>query len=249
MIEFYLGTHQANWLSTFEIPLFVSDRRLRRYRTLPRARPSWALDSGAFTELSTYGSWDHGPTPKEYAARIDRYATEVGGLAWASPQDWMCEPPVRQRTGLGVRAHIERTVSSVVELRTLTTVPVIAVVQGWELADYATCVETYARAGIDLAREPVVGLGSVCRRERLDELGAVLAMLNDAGIHKIHGFGVKITGLHRYGAHLRSTDSLSWSYNARRNPRLEGCVHARCQNCPRYAQAWYRSHIAPLIVR
>ena len=62
-VEFYLGTHQPGWLSWATVPLFVSDRRLRRYRRLPKARTRWALDSGGFTELSTHGSWDHGPTP------------------------------------------------------------------------------------------------------------------------------------------------------------------------------------------
>jgi hypothetical protein len=65
---FFLGTHQPNWL-TLGVPLFVSDRRLRRYRTLPRAAAPWALDSGGFTELSQYGTWDTGPTAAAYIAR------------------------------------------------------------------------------------------------------------------------------------------------------------------------------------
>jgi hypothetical protein len=85
---FFLGTHQPHWLG-LGVPLFVSDRRLRRYRTLPRAGTGWALDSGGFTELSTYGHWDAGPTPAEYVARIRRYAVDIGQLAWAAPQDWM----------------------------------------------------------------------------------------------------------------------------------------------------------------
>ncbi len=82
---FYLGTHHPGWLRTTHIPLFVSDRRLRGYKTLPRASGPWALDSGGFTELSSYGTWDHGPTPRQYAARVRRYRDEIGHLAWAAP--------------------------------------------------------------------------------------------------------------------------------------------------------------------
>ena len=80
-VEFFLGTHQPGWLRTSTVPLFVSDRRLRGYKTLPKAMTQWALDSGGFTELSTHGSWDHGPAPREYADRVRRYRDEIGQLA------------------------------------------------------------------------------------------------------------------------------------------------------------------------
>jgi hypothetical protein len=44
----YLGTHMASWLAKVDVPLFVCHRRLAGYVTLPRARSSWALDSGGF---------------------------------------------------------------------------------------------------------------------------------------------------------------------------------------------------------
>jgi hypothetical protein len=43
---FYLGTHQTGWLAKAGVPLFVSDRRLRKRVTLPRAIADWAEDSG-----------------------------------------------------------------------------------------------------------------------------------------------------------------------------------------------------------
>ncbi len=101
-MTFLLGTHHPNWLATSHIPLFVSDRRLRTYKHLPRAAVPWALDSGAFTELATHGDWSHGPTPKEYVDRVRRYQREIGGLLWAAPQDWMCEPEI-------VRAMFDHT--------------------------------------------------------------------------------------------------------------------------------------------
>lgn len=87
MRTFWLGTHRPHWLADSTVPLFVSDTTLRRYRTLPRANTVWALDSGAFSQLWKAGGWDGGPTPRQYAQRIRRYAVEIGYLAWASPQD------------------------------------------------------------------------------------------------------------------------------------------------------------------
>lgn len=76
--------------------------RLRGYRRAPIARAPWALDSGGFTELDTPPHrWT--TTPAEYIEAVQRYATEIGRLEWAAPQDWMCEPWIVQKTGLSVR--------------------------------------------------------------------------------------------------------------------------------------------------
>src|SRR5436190_14414765 len=104
-LMFLLGTHEPSWLHSNTFPLFVSDRRLRRYQRLPVAAGPWALDSGGFTELATFGSWERGPTPAQYAARVRRYRDEVGRLLWAAPQDWMCEPFITDKTGLSVVEH------------------------------------------------------------------------------------------------------------------------------------------------
>ena len=103
-MRFFLGTHRPNWLAHTTAPLFVSDHTLRAYKTLPIAKAAWALDSGGFTELSQHGTWATGPTPRVYADRVRRYRDEIGGLAWAAPQDWMCEPFITERTGLCDRA-------------------------------------------------------------------------------------------------------------------------------------------------
>ena len=89
-VIFYLGAHQPHWLESAGFPLFVSHRRLRERRSLPRAIAPWALDSGGFTALSGDGTWDM--TPGQYVAAVERYAAEIGRLEWAAPMDWMCEP-------------------------------------------------------------------------------------------------------------------------------------------------------------
>jgi len=253
---FLLGTHQPGWLARMDVPLFVSDRRLRTYRRLPVALGVWALDSGGFTELQTYGRWM--TTPAEYAARVRRYVAQVGHLMWAAPQDWMCEPavlaggrigPLRfAGTGLSVAEHQARTVANLVQLRELAPdLPWIPVVQGWTPTQYTDCVRAYEVAGIDLTAEPLVGVGSVCRRQSTTDAEHILSSLHAAGVHRLHGFGFKTTGLARCAHLLVSADSLAWSYDARHRPPLPGCTrHTNCANCPRAALAWRTRLLASL---
>ncbi len=256
---FLLGTHQPGWLARptialGQVPLFVSDRRLRVYKTLPRAATPWACDSGGFTELQKYGRWT--VAPPEYVARLRRYRDEIGNLMWAAPQDWMCEPIIinggtvgGQRfagTHLSVAEHQRRTVTNVAQLRDLAPdLPIIPVVQGWTVADYLRCVDLYATlAGVDLTREPLVGLGSVCRRQGTHCAGRIIAALHARGVHRLHGFGFKTLGLAADGALLTSADSMAWSDAARklRRPALPECTrrqrHTNCANCLPYALHW-----------
>jgi len=241
-MRLFLGTHHPHWLALVDVPLFVSHRRLAGYRTLPEARGPWALDSGGFTELAMHGTW---VTPaRAYVTAVRRYATEVGQLQWAAPQDWMCEPIMLARTGLTVADHQARTVASVLELRhQAADLPWVPVLQGWTIDDYRRCVDLYTAAGIDLTAEPVTGLGSVCRRQSTAEIEDITAAMATGGI-RLHGFGVKAQGLARYGRHLVSADSLAWSYNARRNSPLPGHTHINCANCLPWALRWYQRTLA-----
>lgn len=235
-VDFYLGTHEPAWLAFTDVPLFVSHRRLARRSSMPRARGRWALDSGGFTELSMHGRWV--TSARDYVAAVRRYRDEIGGLMWAAPQDWMCEPFMLDKTGLGVADHQARTVASVLDLRDRAPeVPWIPVLQGWGLGDYRRCIDLYTSAGIDLTAEPTVGLGSVCRRQSTTEIRDITSALAAEGIN-LHGFGVKTIGLRQYGRHLGSADSMAWSYNARRHPPLAGHRHQSCANCITWALRW-----------
>jgi hypothetical protein len=242
---FYLGVHEPAWLARLEIPLLVSHRRLAPRRRLPHAILPWALDSGGFTELAMYGRWQ--TTPAAYAHAVARYAAEIGNLAWAAPQDWMCEPAILARTGRTVAEHQARTVANYLALRALApTLPFIPVVQGWTISHYLDCVDRYANAGIDLARLPLVGLGSVCRRQHTPTVAAIVRTLAEGGL-RLHGFGISTRGLARYADALESADSMAWSASARHGRiRLPGCTHRACSNCPRYALAWQQRLTARL---
>lgn len=246
MTRFYLGTHEPAWLARTWVPLFISHRRLRRQKRLPRAIGPWALDSGGFTELDRYGRWT--VSPAEYATAVARYCDEIGRLEWAAPQDWMCEPRIRRETGLTVAEHQRRTVENFLELRALAPgLPWIPVLQGWTLADYHRCVELYDRAGVSLATGRLVGLGSVCRRQATDEIGAVAHSLFMRGIH-LHAFGVKTSGLARFALPVVSADSMAWSLEARKQKvRLPGHRHQDCANCMEYALAWRRRLVTGLV--
>lgn len=344
--NFILGTHEPSWLADerfANVPLMVSDRRLREMKRLPRARGYWALDSGGFTELQLFGGWM--VAIDDYIARVRRYIAEVGGLMWAAGQDWMCEgqvlsglverrprkpcpactkagrtmvpslrvaaldaderptfacpcgftvvgnPPripvgpwrawavkagavmaravadadrlgmeavvVFHGTGLTVAEHLARTVENFVELRARAPeVPWLPTLQGWTRGDYIDCLELYERAGVDLRRERLVGVGTMCRRESTTSAGMILRWLADEGL-VLHGFGFKKEGVRQHGDVLFSSDSLAWSDHARHEPPLEGHNkpgpgrpqgHARCNNCPDFALEWYSELCSELLV-
>jgi hypothetical protein len=185
-----------------------------------------------FTELSMFGEWR--TTVSEYVAAVACYQ-QIGRLQWAAPMDWMCEPWIIEKTGLSVREHQERTVQNYLDLR--DEGPFIPVLQGWTLEDYHDCVDLYASAGVDLTLEPVVGLGSVCRRQATLETARIVRELAWRDL-RLHGFGVKLSGLRLYREHLVSCDSLAWSYRARNAPPLPGHSHKSCANCLDFALLW-----------
>lgn len=236
-MRFYLGTHQPGWLSFAGVPLFVSAVRLRKRKGLPKAAAPWALDSGGFSEIAAHGRWT--VSARQYAEEAVRWAGGIGRMDWAAPMDWMCEPQMIEKTGLSVREHQDRTTASLLELRSLApSVPWVPVLQGWRYDDYMRHADAYAGAGIDLAAEPVVGIGSVCRRQGTAMAEELVRDLHRGGL-RLHAFGFKVLGLERCAGWLASADSMAWSAQARKQPvRLEGCPHRTCANCWRWASQW-----------
>lgn len=268
-IHFFLGTHLPSWLAQSPVPLFVSHSRLRGRRTLPRAIIPWALDSGGFTEVTQHLGYRD--SPKVYAQAIRRYQEEIGQLQWAAPQDWMCEIYALGRTGLTTRQHQEKTVQNFLDLKSIDpTLPVIPVLQGYSdenpppglmdrkqveevrarkgmRSDYRDCIDIYTSYGVDLRDYPLVGLGTVCRRQNLGtpvllSLDRQTYELQHAGV-RFHGFGFKATGLeavegmHFFGKQhghrplLGSADSMAWSFAARRDRGDPRHPHKKCSSC------------------
>lgn len=234
-MQFYLGCPNPAWMARIiDVPLFVSNTRLKGRKSLPRATGIWSLDSGGFTELQRHGQWTVGTD--EYIQAVRRYQGEIGGLQWCAPMDWMCEPIIINGgyangqhfvgTHLSVEEHQRRTVANYLDLRNKAPdLPIIPVLQGWECDDYLRCVEMYIAAGVNVMAEPLVGLGTVCRRQGTKEAVEIIGTLAGLGIN-LHGFGFKLTGLKKAAHMLVSADSMSWSYAGRRTPDPTG----RCKN-------------------
>lgn len=239
--RFYLGTHHPDWLRRLKVPLFVARQAMAALRRPTPAYTAWALDSGGFNELRIHGRWR--VDAKRYAAQMRLWATMCGRLEWAAVQDWMCEDVILAETGLDVAEHQRRTIQSYLDLTALEPgLPWVPVLQGYQPAEYLDHLRQYAAAGVLLSRLPLVGVGSVCRRQHADvtEAERIIRSLHDEGL-RLHAFGFKVTGLARCARYLASADSMAWS----RTARLEKiCLpghsrrHATCANCPDWALRW-----------
>ena len=235
---FMLGTWQLSWLEKTDVPLFVSYNWLkkRKKKRFDTQKTPICIDSGGFTELSRFGGWN--TTPEEYVDGLHHLIDLGLQVTWASQQDWMVEPEMIESTGLSLVQHQKLTVDNFLKLRSLTDrVHIIPVLQGQTLQDYYNHFEMFESAGVDLRSESVVGVGSVCRRQNTSEVQHIMRSLHAKGLN-LHGFGVK-TGGKSYSEYLVSSDSMAWSYDARRT-NSTCSVHdtGDCRNCMTYALEW-----------
>jgi len=238
MSEFFLGTHRPNWLAKTAVPLFVSRNQLHKIKRLPRALGDVGIDSGGFSELSRHGYWTIGVD--QYVREVRRYRDEIGNLRWAAQQDWMCEPHILKKTGLTINEHHRRSTNNVLDLRSAAPeLDWTIVIQGWKRDDYLRHVDMLTAAGIDLGKEAVVGIGSVCRRQATGEVEEIIEALSP--YIKLHGFGFKLRGLERCAHLLKSSDSMAWSFAARKQDPLPGheVRHKNCANCFDFAMQWH----------
>jgi hypothetical protein len=256
-MRLYLGTHRPRWLTMGGPRLMVSLNTLPQHKAHVAVVP-WFVDSGGFTELQQHGRWR--TTAAQHVERCAAVVERYGNVEWVSPQDWMCEPAVITGgkfktmtfagTGLSVEEHQHLTVQNYIELTAMAPdVPWIPVLQGWGVDDYHVCADLYASAGVDLADAPLVGVGSVCRRESMPEAQVIMQTLAERG-YALHGFGFKQEGIAQCWPWMASADSMAWSFNARHEkgscgrPNGRGGVVKSCANCRHYALDWYDRTIA-----
>lgn len=242
---FYVGTNKGNWLWSRENrhPLFVSVRSLKNHKKLHQSKVNWCCDSGGFTELSLFGKWV--TSPKEYVEHLHRFNQEIGSMDWASPQDSMCEPSMLEKTGKTVEQHQHLTCENYCELKQIAPeLRIVPVLQGWLPEDYLVHKKMYESYGICLENEFTVGVGSVCRRSKVDGMKQVFVDLATSGL-KLHGFGLKQDGIKLFGKSLFSSDSMAWSFAGRvagwKNKYLCGTKHPNaksCGDCHDWAMQW-----------
>lgn len=213
---FFVGLHQPSDAKHFERAC-LSVNRIRS-RKMPVGARSWIMDSGAFTEIATYGRYRHGV--EHYATQVDRWSEPGAGLAAAVAQDFMCEAWMLERTGLDIATHQRLTIERYDALVRVVRRPelVMPVLQGYDPKHYADHLRQYGRR---LRSGMWVGVGSVCKRNaKPGAVAAVLAAVTDCRADlRLHGFGVKTTALLEPAVRgrLYSADSMAWSFAARRH--------------------------------
>lgn len=216
-MKFYVGLHQPSHAQHFA-RAFISINRVRG-RKKPVPSGEWILDSGAFKEIEQFGRYRHGP--EEYAEEVNRLSTVNPGLIVAVSQDWMCEPFMLEKTGLGVTQHQGLTIERYAKLRGLIKdVYVMPVLQGYAPEDYVRHIWMYGR---NLGVASYVGVGSVCKRNSdVSQVEVILRMIkNERPDLRLHGFGLKVTALRSAEVRDRcySADSMAWSWAARKDGR------------------------------
>lgn len=240
-MRFYLGSPETTWIGRTDVDLFISANRFGRLsQSQTRTCDSIGADSGAFNQVSSHGKFIQ--TSRQYADSCLRFRDRAGEVDFFSIQDWMCEREVIEKTGLSIKEHQRRTVQSFFDLKEMEPdLPWMPVLQGWRLDDYLAHADQYRDAGVDLLSFDRVGVGSVCKRKKLDVAVEVVTTLARRGM-KLHGFGLKIDAFKRPDllASLTSADSMAWSYAARKGRLRCGQCKGKCANCLRAALIWYR---------
>lgn len=269
----YLTVNTVAWLGRHDladVPKCISRNRLAGYRgrRLPRSLAPLLLDSGGFTELKDHGRWRL--TAAEYVAEVRLQLAQLGPgqVVAIAQQDWMCESVVidggqtkdgrfvgtrqlldpERRLSLDemVRHHQKLTVANFVELRRLAPdLPIFPVLQGQSLGQYLRHMAMFIAVGVRFGDEPLVGLGSVCRRQGTQETAQIVRALAAYGL-RLHGFGVGARGLSLYGDRVASIDSNAFSYHGRRQGRCPHGVVAWEANCPVNARTWWTNAEARL---
>tara|TARA_Y100000593_G_scaffold94687_1_gene195127 strand:- start:2808 stop:3659 length:852 start_codon:yes stop_codon:yes gene_type:complete len=259
MKEYFVGTddfQRAHELTDMDEDIcqgaMISANALRG-RKSPLNVGRWMLDSGAFSQVTQYG--DFTMSPKEYVELAVRFQ-DCGDLACIVTQDYMCEPQViAHLKSMGIQAswrlHQRKTVDRYKQIlvegdRQGLKVPIMPVLQGWEVEDYMEHWALYVGVNRALDRKSRnvylphgynhdqpqwLGLGSTCKRNaKPTVVSQILDTLpwdyvNEQDDFRIHAFGLKTTAL-KHGLikdRLYSSDSFAYDFHA----RISGQIRTR----------------------
>jgi hypothetical protein len=251
----FVGIGDPNWLASPEMrhPALVSRSRLRyttRKSPWPKATVPWALDSGAFAAWSA-GGWGT-LTPAAWAEEVRHHANTITKLEFAAGMDWLVSDAALAATGKSVDYHLAATVENHCQLAALLDADsdplIVPTVQGRTPHDYEHCLFRYLDAGVDLCRAPLVGAGTLTGpRRQWHELRALVGVLGEFGVTRVHGFGVHGPAkLSLLSPRLVSVDSSNWSRLGRHFVPLDDCSHngKQEQNCLRFAMEWADEQLA-----
>lgn len=168
------------------------------------------VDSGGFQLMLDEG--EHPPL-SEYLQNVRKW----DGDRFAC-QDYPCEPKILSRYGRSVREHQSQTTEAAAQAKAayedgLVDAEPVTVIQGWEKEEYLRHVDELREQG---CLTPLIGIGSVCRRNAEEEIRDIIMSIRSAlgPKHTLHAFGVKYTILRdpKVRRALESVDTTAWYY-------------------------------------
>lgn len=235
MKEYFVGTddfqraHKVNAMISANALVRINNGVLQ-VRKAPIRAGRWMMDSGAFSQVTKYG--DFIMSPEEYVRIAVRFQ-DCGDLACIVTQDYMCEPDViKMLQGMGkeasVRIHQRKTVERYIQImdeaeKQGLKVPVMPVLQGWEVEDYVDHLKLYTLMLSDLKYQRCgslwhnpflnkpswhpykgtllnadqwIGIGSTCKRNKNPE---VVSRILDQLYGSMGAFGFKKSRIHLFG--------------------------------------------------
>jgi hypothetical protein len=249
-MKFYIGVWNTKLAQ--HAPFFIMSYRQLRKVTKFSVNKQWIMDSGAFQELYINGKYTY--DINDYLEYVKKFNPTV-----FVNMDYMCEPLMLRRINSTVRKNQLLTIDNHIKIKDKLDKENIkskfmGVIQGWELNDYLEHIDDYKSYGL---MEEYMGIGSVCRRTKLDNITSIIKSIKKKLPNvKLHGFGVKLHVFQLCPQTIKmlySSDSSAWSYSGRKHPLKEfknlrckidnkPCIYPRnknCANCYQYMLYWY----------
>lgn len=192
----------------------------RPSRALFRTK-SVALDSAGFVAMKVHGGY-----PWSIHQYCDLVQEPIKGMiepwSWWSQMDFCCEPEIASNEAQ-VKERINATVESlslcIDEAKKRGMRMPMPILQGWRPIDYELCVGLFDQI-LDGNWPPLVGVGSVCRRQ-LNGPNGLIPVINSISRllpkSKLHLFGVKGLAIAHLGDNVESIDSCAWDFAARKD--------------------------------
>lgn len=219
------------------MPLLFNRTNLLAQYCHRKACGPYAIDSNGYKEIRTHGRYLAGAS--EYAVEVDEWIMMIGRPDFVAIQDWTCCPESVKASGKSVEEHQKRTLDSYLALKSLSpSVPWMPTIQGFTESQYLGSLHMHLKAGVNLIKEKIVGIGSVCRLQCKKMIGRVCRVMQRMGI-RLHGFGFKFRELiHAHDA-VETADSAAWVPKIKcKWSNLGGCEHRAkcCKMC--FALKW-----------
>lgn len=173
------------------------------------------LDSGGFSFFSKYS---------EYPFSMEDYIHWIKGMQDANKQkvkyvailDYPCEPEINRKAFSTNQERIEATVRNATKCLRYDISPAkwIPVLQGYTVDEYLHCLKLYKDQNLYL---DYIAIGSMCRRNDLNQIHKILKAIKEETDAKIHLFGLTIKALEYIPIYdlIDSCDTIGYSFQCK----------------------------------